>query len=304
MSKKEENNSNEFLQEGDVGKMFDSFRQQDGAEEETKDTEHTSEEQEKEESAEEQVNEEQAVEEGEVETASEEEESEPDKEVSEKEEEAPKSSESDALRKTLEKVSGEVSEEPKETKAKEGVEEPEDKQKGEETEDKQASPFEISEDEFSEIMKDKQKFANFLNKFGDVIRQQAREETLRDIPSVVSKTTQRQQTLMQKKSKFYEDNPELKNHENYVGYVATKLYSQDPSLDVDNLFNKTAEQVKKDLALDEQAVKAEDSRLKSSAKKRKQPAFASSKAGGSRSNAADNRSELQSDLDAMIESTL
>lgn len=299
-------NEEEFDQSKDVEEMFNSFREDSAGEErsEEEQTEKTAEEQEEKEATGEGSQKEgtQGSEEEKGEATGEEEERKAGEEKGEEVSEENEVPEADALRKTIDRLTAEQEkgEEAEETGEEEEKGEPEGEttQTGEETK----SPFEVSDEEFNEMMKDKSKFVGFLNKFGDAIRQQAREDALRDVPDVVSKTTQRQQTLLEKKNQFFNDNPELKEHANYVGYTATRLYSQNPELSVDELFNKTAEQVRKDLALNKQAVEAEDSRMKKTAEQRKKPAFASAKTGGTRSQGGDNRNEMQKDLDAMIES--
>ena len=297
-----EEEKDDFTQQNDVEDMFNSFRGVEDGEEGQPEGETSKEptgEQEEPEgtggTGEEKSTEgEEEKEEGSSETSEEEEAGEEGGEKEEKSDDVP---EADALRKTIDRITadGEEEEEDEET--------PEGEQKGEAAESAQKTPFEVSDEEFGQIVKDKEKFVNFMNKFADTIRQQAREDTLRDIPGVVSKTTQRQQSLLEKKNQFFNNNPDLKEHSNYVGYTATRIYSQNPEMSVDDLFSKTAEQVRKDLALNKQAVDSENDRLEKNAKRQNKPAFASSKAGGTRSQGADNRNSLQKDLDAMIEST-
>lgn len=159
--------------------------------------------------------------------------------------------------------------------------------------------LEMTEEQFNKVLDDPKAFTDFLMRFGNQVRQQAREDALRDIPDVVSKTASRQQQLLRKRDEFYTKNKDLENHKNYVGYVANQIYSNDPDMSLDELFNKTAVKVRKDLAINEQAVEKEDNRLEKQARKSKAPAFA----GGThstRSSAGDNRTELQKEFDAML----
>lgn len=203
------------------------------------------------------------------------------------------------LRKTVEELSAQkpqLGEEPPEE------EEPKGEKKGEQpTKAAVEDHFsvDLTDDEYDEIMSSKKKFAEFLMKFGGQIRQQSREDALRDIPSVVQKTTSRQQALLEKRRQFYEDNPDLKQHKGYVGYAANQIYSDNPDLSADELFAKTAERVRKDLALNKQAVEQENDRLETQTNKKKQPAFTQGTK-GSRSTPGDTRDELQKDLDAML----
>ena len=229
-----------------------------------------------------------------------EEEKEEEKEEAEGEEESEEKSEIEALRETIERMSSEKPQlgddkEDKDEKEEEGKEEGSTKEKAKEA-------FDLSDDEYDEIISNKSKFVEFLNKFGSSIRERTREDYLREIPNVVQKTTSRQQALMRKKDEFYKTNPDLEKHMNYVGYKANQLYAANPKLSLDELFAETATAVRKDLALNEQAVSQEEERIEKQKKQKKKPAFAGSTR-GSRSTPGDERGELQKELDAMIQST-
>lgn len=158
---------------------------------------------------------------------------------------------------------------------------------------------ELTDDEYDSIMSDSKSLSKFLMRFGNQIRQQTTEDVLRKIPDVVSRTTSRQHELLRQRDKFFTDNPDVAEFKGYAGHVANEIQSQNPKMSLQDVLSKTAEKVRKDLALNSQAVEKEDDRLKKQTKKQEKPAFAPGPK-GSRPSTGDDRTELQKDLDDML----
>lgn len=208
----------------------------------------------------------------------------------EEEESAPETSE-DSEKLELEKLREELKQTRDEiSKMKQATEE---EKEGEEELPPEPTTF-ISQEEAKDILEDPTKFATRFNEELNRVYQMGRESALREVPPVVTGSVNRTLSINEKAKEFYNENSDLLEHRQYVGYVANKLSSK--YNDIDELFKETAKTVRKELGLKEKAGDLERER-----RKNKKPAFAKKPGGERRPEPPDDRDEQQKQIDSMIE---
>jgi hypothetical protein len=168
------------------------------------------------------------------------------------------------------------------------------KEEEEEEEQPQNISF-LSDEELEGINEDPSKWNDVLKK----VYAKAREDTLRDIPSIVQKTTSRQLSLQDKVRNFYQENPDLSGNKDFVGFIASELESKNPDKDIDWIFNESAKVARERLGIREEAEETEKNRRNNSNNGNK-PAFAR-KPRGDRGQEQDNRTDTQKEIDAVID---
>lgn len=203
---------------------------------------------------------------------------------------------SELRQRVAELETGKAFEEPeKQTQEPSSKEEPAEKST---EEDIQEMASFISNEEFEEMQTDPNKFNEVLAR----VYQKARQDTLQDIPEVVERTSQRQMSLRQAVHNFYSENPGLREHGQYVGYVVNQIKNQNPDMPVQDILNKAGERVRNDLAINEQAKETETQRRKQESQtKDDQPAFAKRGSGSHKGGKQDTRNDFQKQADEMIQ---
>jgi len=157
----------------------------------------------------------------------------------------------------------------------------------------------LTEDEIDEFTVDPGKV---LRQLAARVYSRAREDTLKDMPDVVSKATQRHVTLTQARQEFWSKNADLlqKSQENptvatLIRVTANEVQSENPHFTVEQVFNETGLRVRKTLGLHAQAQKIE-----SSSRPAQHPGKPRSKRRGGSSE--DTRTPEQKQLDQMLAS--
>lgn len=87
-----------------------------------------------------------------------------------------------------------------------------------------------------------------LNEVLTRVNQQAVENTLRMLPSVVHNLVIQVSDLKETTDKFYKDHPELSSHKNFVAQALEKVEGQNPGMSTSDLLNRALPEVKKLIA--------------------------------------------------------
>lgn len=142
--------------------------------------------------------------------------------------------------------------------AQQGQEEPVDEAEPQETEVEVPEGLQnfVSEEEFEEAQTSPEAFNAMLARF----YQQVMQESLRNIPRVVEKTTSRRVAYETAISNFWENNADLKDYVEYVKYTANKVQSENPNMGLVDALNETANRVRTELNLQEKAKDREKKR--------------------------------------------
>ncbi len=159
----------------------------------------------------------------------------------------------------------------------------------------------LSQDEIDEFTVDPGKV---LRTALQRVYQRAREDTLRDLPDVVGKATQRQTALNEARRDFWQKNTDLyqKTQEEpavaqLVRLTANQVQSENPNLTLDQMFTETGKRVRKALNLHAEAEKIES---KTVTKPPNQPGKPKAKRRGGEPE--DNRTREQKQIDQMAAS--
>jgi len=180
---------------------------------------------------------------------------------------------------------------------------------GDETETAETEPQETKTDEVEphEFLTDEEaqqlfgvEEASSLNEMLNRVYDRAREDTIREIPELVEKTQERQQTMQQAVQSFYEDNPELREYKDYVSHKANEIQAENPDMDVEDLMEETAKRAKQGLKLKEKAEETEQNRREKEEATDNDPAFAPKARGERGGSGQDNRSGQQKQIDELI----
>lgn len=156
----------------------------------------------------------------------------------------------------------------------------------------------LTDEEIAEAQYDAGKLRKLLEK----VVLSTREQVLRGIPNVVASTVARQTSITNAITTFYENNPQLKEHMDYTGYVYNQVEGEHPDWNLQQVLEETSIRAHHNLGLKVVAVKREQERK--DAGKGQKPAFARKPSGaGSRQGVQDTRTEMQKDIDAMLSSS-
>ena len=116
--------------------------------------------------------------------------------------------------------------------------------------------------------------------------------SLKAIPEVVGRQVNEATTNKQIIDDFYREHPGLKPHRPYIGFKANELAAKKPELTLRELLAETAEIVKNELSITEEAEDKEN--------KRKKPKTPRTPKGGGEKETS-KRTDLQSEIDEMDE---
>ncbi len=157
----------------------------------------------------------------------------------------------------------------------------------------------VTSEEWEQAIQDPGKMNEILQRVHD----KARESLIRDIPNLTTKAVDRQISLQRTIGQFYQDNPDLLEMQQYVGYTANRLQGENPNWPLEKLLEETEKEVRKTLKLTKKAKEVENARVEESGKRR--PSFAQNSRGQRRSpKPSDERTEMQKGIDQMIEATV
>ncbi len=164
----------------------------------------------------------------------------------------------------------------------------------------------ITEEEAAEFLTDPHKV---LSTLAERIYVKAREDTLKDIPQLVESGARRQSALNEAQKTFRKENADLMAKaekipavDRLIRMTANELQAENPAWTVAQIFEETGKQVRAAISLNEKAQKIEKEVMSGKKKSSNQPTKPRGKRRSPGKGAADERSGLQKDLDAMLES--
>lgn len=157
----------------------------------------------------------------------------------------------------------------------------------------------VTEDEFEEMQTNPKKVNEIMLRVYQRAVADTSEKVMKEIPSIVQQSSARQVTLAEAVREFYTDNPDLRNHAQYVGYVANQLKAQNPDMDIKKVLAQTESKVREDLAITKQAKEQEEERRKTD-DTTSQPAFAKRGSGNLKGGKQDSRNDFQKEADDML----
>ncbi|MEF8799062.1 MAG: hypothetical protein V5A79_06585 [Candidatus Bipolaricaulota bacterium] len=169
-----------------------------------------------------------------------------------------------------------------------------------ESEKSKSDPLEdldpIGDYDFESIAEDKETFQKWAKDFGRQIYQKAQEDFFQQVPQVVQKTAQEQIYLRDKAKEFYDNNQDLAGVKDFVAQTTNQVHSEHPDWNFDDVLGEAANRAREALGLEKQAAQKE----KESRKKPKVPSEGTSKKSGKRGEPQDQRSEMEREIDAML----
>lgn len=122
---------------------------------------------------------------------------------------------------------------------------------------KETIPIELGDFDFDEIMESKDSFVKFISNVMSVAKEQAKQEMLTSIPNVVGSFVQRQASMRDVATAFYEKYPELKKVKRYVSTVANEVSAEHPDWTIVQVLDEAAGRAKEVLQLQGVAQSAE-----------------------------------------------
>ena len=141
-----------------------------------------------------------------------------------------------------------------------------------------------------------ERFKKWAKDFGRQIYQKSQEDFFQQVPQVVQKTAQEQIYLRDKAKEFYDNNQDLAGVKDFVAQTTNQVHSEHPDWDFDDVLGEAANRAREALGLEKQAAQKE----KESRKKPKVPSEGTSKKSGKRGEPQDQRSEMEREIDAML----
>lgn len=121
----------------------------------------------------------------------------------------------------------------------------------------------LTPEQHKELMSDPVKFAEFMNNYGNSIR----EQSMREATQVATSNASQQIKVMQAVSDFYRKNEDLVPYKKYIGSVANRVQSEHPDWELDQVLSETEKRSRTDLRLAQKAQETES-------KRKKNPGFA------------------------------
>jgi len=126
----------------------------------------------------------------------------------------------------------------------------------------------ITQDEFDEVMGDPSKVNALLNRAVKQAVAKARELVLSEVPGAVTPMVTQQIERRALVDRFYQENPELSEHRDYVKFIGSEMAQANPDMPLAEYFPKLAAEVKRRLRL--------GPRKEAGKPKKEEPLFASS----------------------------
>jgi len=105
----------------------------------------------------------------------------------------------------------------------------------------------LEEVDFDSVMESKENFSKFFLTAMQAVQEQTAQKILSSIPNIVGSHVQRQATLKDVATEFYNKYPELKRVKRYVGTVANEVYAANPDWNLGQIMEETARVTKETL---------------------------------------------------------
>jgi len=121
----------------------------------------------------------------------------------------------------------------------------------------EAPPLELGEFDYDEIMESKEAFTKFMSRVMGVAKEQAKQEMLTSIPQVVGSFVQRQASMKDVATAFYDKYPELKRVKRYVSTVANEVQAENPGMTIEGVLEEAAKRAKETLQI-QSMIQTED----------------------------------------------
>lgn len=172
------------------------------------------------------------------------------------------------------------------------------KQEQEEPPSKVIEQF-ITDEEFDEIQTNPAKLNEVMLRVYQRAVADTSEHVMRQIPELVQVSSARQISMAEAVRGFYAENPDLRKHAQYVGFIANQVKSKSPDLDVKSVLAETEKRVREHLSLSKQAEQQEEGRQKT-ANGANKPAFVQRGSGSHKGGNADTRTDFQKQADEML----
>ena len=103
--------------------------------------------------------------------------------------------------------------------------------------------------DFDAVMESKENFVKFFKDAMAVVKEQAKQETLVNLPNVVRDSVQRQTSIRDVATEFYTTYPELKKVKQYVAHVANTVSAEQPEWNISQVLEEAAKRTKETLNL-------------------------------------------------------
>ena len=103
--------------------------------------------------------------------------------------------------------------------------------------------------DFDAVMESKENFIKFFKDAMAVVKEQAKQETLVNLPNVVGDFVQRQTSIRDVATEFYTTYPELKKVKQYVAHVANTVSAEQPEWNISQVLIEAAKRTKETLNL-------------------------------------------------------
>lgn len=155
----------------------------------------------------------------------------------------------------------------------------------------------VSQEQHDMILSDPEAFNELIGALYTKIRQ----DVIRDIPQLVSKTAQRQTAYQTAIKDFWSRNSDLKEHMDFVRYTANKVQSDNPNASVEKALSMTEQRVREQLNIKERAEKREGSRKQMNQGAKKDPSFARKPRGQRQPAQQEQKSEQQKQIDEILD---
>jgi hypothetical protein len=109
--------------------------------------------------------------------------------------------------------------------------------------------LDISDEDFETAMDNKAEFIKLLTKVADFTFQAGVNESMKRLPPIVAQEVNRETSLHQMVSDFYQLNPDLNPHKRFVGFTFEQVLAKNPDMDYAEAMQEAAKQVRKDVGL-------------------------------------------------------
>jgi hypothetical protein len=110
------------------------------------------------------------------------------------------------------------------------------------------------EETYNKALDDPKEMNKVLSRVAQDAAAKAREDTLRTIPAIITPLVQTTIAVNMGAAKFYQDNPDLGDKKEFVGYVTNDLIGKNPDWKMDKLFSELGKEVRTRLGLKEKAT--------------------------------------------------
>jgi len=117
--------------------------------------------------------------------------------------------------------------------------------------------FKISDEDYDAALSSREKFEEVVGGHVSNVAAKLQQQVVSELPAIINNLVSQQVAMQQTITTFYDENPDLADYKQFVGFIANNLRQENPELSLEDLLMKAAETSRKKLIMAEKIEKKE-----------------------------------------------